>query len=103
MSALSIATIAPSRAAGHWAGPGAWWHGPASWWPGPASWWPALPFLWLAVIAIAVTAGFLLVRRTASTPSSPVAEAKLAERYATGDITEDEYRDRLAVLRAHER
>jgi putative membrane protein len=96
MSALSISLITPALAAGHWARPGAWWYG-------PGAWWPAVPLLWLAVIAIAVTAAFLLMRRTVNRPGSPVAEAKLADRYATGDITEDEYRERLAVLRAHER
>lgn len=96
MSALSLSPITHMPAAGHWARPGAWWYG-------PGAWWPAVPLLWLAVTAIAVAAAFLLMRRTADRPSSPGAEAKLAERYATGDITEDEYRERLAVLRAHER
>jgi putative membrane protein len=96
MSVLSMFPITPTLAAGHWAGPGAWWHG-------PGAWWPALPLLWLAVTAIAMIAAFLLIRRTANGPGSHVAEAVLAERYATGDITEDEYRERLAVLRAHDR
>jgi len=54
------------------------------------------------ITAVTVTAAFLLMRRTANRPSSHAAEAKLAERYASGDITEDEYRERLAVLRAHD-
>lgn len=85
-----------SQLPGHWASPVAWWHG-------PDVWWPAFPLLWLAVIAIAVAVAFLLIRRTVNTPSSHAAEAILAERYATGDITGDEYRERLAFLRAHGR
>lgn len=96
MSPLSMSPITPTPAAGRWAGPGAWWHG-------PGAWWPALPVLWLAVIAIAITAAYLLIRRATNRPGSHAAEAKLAERYATGDITEDEYRERLVVLRAHDR
>jgi len=104
MSALPTSLVTSTLAAGHGAGLGAWWrHGPGAWWYGPGAWWPAVPLLWLAVIAIAVTAASALMRRSANRPGSPVAEATLAERYATGDITEDEYRDRLAVLRAHER
>ncbi|HEX9355984.1 MAG TPA: SHOCT domain-containing protein [Streptosporangiaceae bacterium] len=71
---------------------------PGYWWHGSAAWWPALVLLRLFVATTAVTAVFLLVRRTARTSSAQVAEAKLAERYAAGVITEDEYWERLAVL-----
>ena len=103
MPAHSVSLISPPVAAGHWARPGAWRHGPGAWRYGSGAWWPALPLLWLAVIVIAMTAVFLLIRSTANRPDSHVAEAKLAEQYATGSITQDEYRERLAVLRAHDR
>ncbi|GGR84117.1 hypothetical protein GCM10010269_24080 [Streptomyces humidus] len=61
-------------------------------------------FFWGLVIAIGV-----LLFRTLSRPaeprmpgperSGPVAEQVLAERFARGEIDEDEYRRRLAVLR----
>jgi putative membrane protein len=69
----------------------------------PGTWWPVVPLLWLVLVMIGVTVAFLLIRRAAQRQSSRAAEEKLAQRYAAGDITEDEYRERLSVLRAHER
>lgn len=104
MSAFSLSQFIPALAASQWAGPGSWWqHGPGAWWYGPGAWWPTLPLLWLAVIAIAMTAAVLLIRRNSNRPGSHTTEMKLAELFATGGITEDEYSKRLAVLRAHGR
>ena len=73
---------------------------------GGPGWWLLFPLcfglFWLLVV---VGAGYLLWRRTntmASGPAAPssTAEAVLAERYARGEIDEDEYRERLAVLRS---
>lgn len=72
-------------------------HGP--WRDGHAGgWWPVFPIgfglLWLLILG----GGFyLLWRRTQSRGGG--AEAVLAERYARGDIDEEEYRERLSVLR----
>lgn len=61
------------------------------------------PLLRLVLIMIGVTAAFLLIRSTAQRQRSRAAENKLTQRYAAGYITEDEYRERLSVLRVHER
>lgn len=61
-------------------------------------WWLVFPIgfglLWLLVLG---GAAYFLWRR--SHGPSP-AEAALGERYARGEIDEDEYRERLSVLRA---
>jgi putative membrane protein len=70
-------------------------HGP--WHDGDApGWWPVFPIgfglFWLLVLG----GGFyLLSKRT----KGGGAERVLAERYARGEIDEEEYRERLAVLR----
>ena len=64
------------------------WHDHAS------AWWPVFPIgfglFWLLVLGGAF---YLLSKR----PKGP--ERMLAERYARGEIDEEEYRERLAVLR----
>ncbi len=66
---------------------------------GPGGRWPIFPLLWLllaASIAIAITR----TRRSNCAQAGPRAgEAKLAERFAAGEITEQEYRERRAVLK----
>jgi putative membrane protein len=63
-------------------------------------WWPLWPLLWLGVI---VTVVWLVTRRrrTAARPQSGADRARdiLAERYARGEITSDEYRERSEQLR----
>ena len=63
-------------------------------------WWPFWPLLWLVLI---VTVVWLLRRRhwSAARPQSGVDRARdiLAERYARGELTSDEYRERLEQLR----
>jgi putative membrane protein len=63
-------------------------------------WWPIWPLLWVALIGTLVW--FLLRRRTAAAgPSDASGRAKeiLAERFARGEITSEEYRERLDQLR----
>jgi putative membrane protein len=64
------------------------------------SWWPIWPLLWIGLI---VTVVWLFRRRrwTAARPQTGVERARdiLAERYARGEITNDEYRERLEHLR----
>ncbi|MEV5708273.1 MULTISPECIES: SHOCT domain-containing protein [Actinoallomurus] len=72
-------------------------HGP--WHDGGGhGWWPVIPLafglFWLLVLG---GGGYLLWRR-AKSPGG--AESVLAERYARGEIDEEEYRERLAVLRS---
>ncbi|MEU6038678.1 hypothetical protein ABZ801_25040 [Actinomadura sp. NPDC047616] len=83
-------------------GPGGGWHDNG--WNDAPAWWPVFPItfglFWVAVVA----AGFYLVRRrmaTAAAQSDPLARAHatLAERFARGEIDEDEYYSRSSALR----
>ncbi|MGW0512871.1 SHOCT domain-containing protein [Streptomyces olivaceoviridis] len=61
-------------------------------------------FFWAAIIALGVLLYRALARsggsgdRTDNPPLEPTPEQILAERFARGDIDEDEYHRRLAVL-----
>src|SRR4051794_26439234 len=84
---VSMFTLATQSLLAH---PGPWHDG------GGAGWWLAFPITFgLFWIAVAVGAFVLLRRRT--TPPGPraTAESVLAERFARGDIGEDEYYQRL--------
>ncbi len=65
---------------------------------GPGSWWIVFPLLWLVLGTIAVVAIFRF-RGAWRRPVGASAEDVLSERYARGQIGEDEYRERLAVLK----
>jgi len=77
--------------ADHWNAPGHW--------NGPGPWWPVFPIVWLIVIAGIVTTIVLVGRRNRMLAGRRAGEARLAERFASGEMTEQEYRERLAVLR----
>ena len=65
---------------------------------GPGAWWPIFPIFWLLVF-IAVIAFFATRRRRWAYDCGPsTGRSRLAERFAAGEIDEDEYRSRLAVL-----
>jgi putative membrane protein len=65
---------------------------PNGWGSGPG-WWFLIPLtFWLLVIVTAV----VWWRRR---PARPGPESTLGEAFARGEMTEDEYRSRLAVLR----
>jgi putative membrane protein len=57
-------------------------------------WWVVFPILWAVVIAAAI---YLLWRRGRGGPDDP-AKRILGERFARGEISADEYRQRLAQL-----
>ncbi|MGN9837016.1 SHOCT domain-containing protein [Nonomuraea sp. H19] len=70
--------------------------------------WPVFPALWglfwVAVVALAITArrrGWWGPARTQAAAASPTgpAEQILAERYARGEMSDDEYFEKMAVLR----
>jgi uncharacterized membrane protein len=76
--------------------------------PGDApAFWPVFPITFgLFWIVVAVGAFYLLRRRTATSAASaasasPMSKARavLAERFARGEIDEDEYHARMAALR----
>jgi putative membrane protein len=62
-------------------------------------WWPIFPLLWFALIAGALFFFGSRMRRGAQQYPFQSGEAVLAERYARGEVTEEEYRERLEVLR----
>ena len=68
-------------------------------WDGPGAWWPVFPALWLLVIAAVITTIVVTGRRRARQAGSRAGEARLAERFAAGEIGEQEYRERRAVLK----
>jgi putative membrane protein len=71
------------------------------WGSGPGPWFLFFPLFWLAVLAL----GVWWFRRRGGAPwrREPSARSVLAERYARGDISVDEYRERLAVLKENDR
>ena len=70
----------------------------AGWGPGP--WWPIFPLFWLFLWGAVIFAIFRFRRRPWG-PHGHSPEDVLAERYARGEITVEEYRDRLRVLKDH--
>ncbi len=70
-------------------------------WDGGGSPFPffLVPLFWLLVIATFVTVAVLGRRRREASSGRRAGERVLAERYADGAITEEEFRARRAVLR----
>jgi putative membrane protein len=69
-------------------------HGP---WDGGPGWWLVFPILFWVLVLSAV--GYLIYRTSPARSARSVAERTLAERYARGEISEDELKQRRAVLR----
>jgi putative membrane protein len=74
------------------------------WGEGP---WPWIGPLWLVFFAAAVMGLVMFMRRgsrraASASPSGPTATAEsvLAERYARGEMTDDEYLAKVSVLRS---
>ena len=74
---------------------------------GPPPWWPIFPIFWLLfIVVVAATLITLRRRRWGACGYGPgygyeqgrSGLERLAERYAAGEIDEDEYRSRKAVL-----
>ena len=72
-------------------------------WNGPGAWWPIFPIVWLLfIVAIIATFGFVGRRRWGrmhALSGQRAGEARLAERFAAGEIDEQEYAARLTALR----
>lgn len=75
-----------------------WWHGHAGNWGG---WWAFAWVFWMLVVwgGLAALAVFLVRRWRRWRPLSGTPEDILAERYARGEISTEEYQQRLSVLR----
>jgi putative membrane protein len=71
-------------------------------WDGPGPWWPIFPILWFLFIGGVITAFFIAGRRRARFSGQRAGERRLAERYAAGEINEEEYAARRAFLRSHQ-
>jgi putative membrane protein len=71
------------------------------WGDGPGPWFLIFPLFWLTVLVLAV----VWFRRRGGPPwrQQSTGRSVLAERYASGDISADEYRERLAVLKEDDR
>lgn len=67
------------------------------WGPGP--WVVVFPLLWIAVIVGLV----FLFRRRRDHWHAESGQSVLAERYARGEISEEEYRRRASVLKGRDR
>ena len=68
-------------------------------WDGPGAWWPIFPIFWFLVIAAIVTFAVLRSRGRAERAGRYAGEQRLAERYANGEIDDEEYAARREVLR----
>ncbi|APX32145.1 hypothetical protein BH708_04740 [Brachybacterium sp. P6-10-X1] len=68
-------------------------------WNGPHVFFPFFPLLLLLLLAAFLITGAVRRRRWWSEGPRRDAESKLGERYAAGEIDEDEFRARRAVLR----
>lgn len=81
---MAVITMAAELAThGHWA-------------PGP--WWPIFSLFWVFLLGLVIFAVFRF-RRGGRWQHGHSAENVLAERYARGEISVEEYRERLGVLK----
>lgn len=70
---------------------------------GPGGWWPIFPILWFLFFGLVIFALFRSRRGWGRWHAGQSAEDVLGERYARGEINENEYRERLRVLRERPR
>jgi putative membrane protein len=70
------------------------WDGP--WHDGGPGWWLAFPIVFWLVVLLA--AGYLIYRGSSRQSARRAAERTLAERYARGEISDEELRQRRAGL-----
>jgi putative membrane protein len=61
-------------------------------------WWVVAPFFWALWLAVIVAVVWFFTRRRRRWDGSDRAKAILAERFAKGEISPEEFRDRLAHL-----
>lgn len=74
-------------------------YGEGSWGGPPPFLFPLVPLLFLLIIAGVILTMGVLRRRAAALRPRREAETRLGERYAAGEIDEEEFRARRKVLR----
>jgi putative membrane protein len=83
-----------------------WWYGDGWGWPGWLLMAAVMVVFWAVVITLVVLAVRYLTADRAARPAPPAstpnrAEDLLAERFARGEIDDEEYRRRLTLVREH--
>ncbi|HEY2950868.1 MAG TPA: SHOCT domain-containing protein [Micromonosporaceae bacterium] len=73
------------------------WGGHGPWHGGGPGWWLIFPILFWVLVLAAV--GYLIYRGSPARSARADADRTLADRYARGEISEDELKQRRAVLR----
>jgi putative membrane protein len=68
-------------------------------WDGPGAWWPIFPLLWFLFIGTVIVLFVRSGRRRGWESGQRAGERRLAERYASGEIDDEEYARRRATLR----
>ncbi|CAN5630838.1 hypothetical protein BH20ACT23_BH20ACT23_01670 [soil metagenome] len=66
---------------------------------GPGGWWVVFPLFWLLLWGGLIFAFIRGRRNWGRSHQGQSAQDVLAERYARGEIAEEEYRERLSVLK----
>ena len=66
---------------------------------GPGAWWPIFPIFWILFWGAVIFVIFRSRRNWGRWNAGQSAEDVLAERYARGEVSEEEYRERLSVLK----
>jgi putative membrane protein len=66
---------------------------------GPPAFWPIFPIAWFLFLITVAVVGVIIVRRNRAEAPRRAGEGRLAEKYAAGEINDEEYRTRLGVLR----
>ena len=61
--------------------------------------WPIFPILWFLIVAGIIATAIYLRRRGCEGAPRRAGEARLAEMFAAGEISDEDYRTRRAVLR----
>jgi putative membrane protein len=75
-------------------------HGGDGWGDGPGPWFLVFPLFWLTVLVLAAV---WFRRRGPFWRQPSTGRSVLDERYARGEISADEYRERLEVLKEDRR
>lgn len=70
---------------------------------GAGPWWPIFPIVWALFWVVIIVTAIVLWRRNRQEQPTRSALSVLAEEFARGNITEEEFEQRRAVLRKNTR